>query len=203
LPEGWTWHDPFGDGRYLCRQGLAIEAANGRDLWKLNQSAPRITAPLPALSSEVPSGVVWETVCAPADADKPAMGGLLIWIDAKNYLRLDRGLSGPNEITLIGCLDDRDVLLGRGRLPPGPAGVGAPEHLERAWLRFEWRAGRVRALCSADGETWYTAGAVDLPLSAEARLGVYACGDIDRSIHHGAYPEGAALRFEALRCWIE
>jgi hypothetical protein len=203
LPEGWTWHDPFGDCRYAFRNGMVIEAANGRGLWKLNRSAPRITIPLPSPASEAASGVVWETVCAPADADKPAMGGLLIWIDDKNYLRLDRGLSGPNEITLIGCLENRDVLLGRGRLPPGPAGVGAPEHLERAWLRFEWRAGRVRALCSANGETWYASGAVALPFSADARLGLYACGDIDRNIHHGAYPDGAALWFESLRCWIE
>ena len=203
LPEGWTWHDPFGDCRYAFQNGLVIEAANGRGLWKLNQSAPRILAPLPSLSSGAASGVVLETVCAPADVDKPAMGGLLIWVDAKNYLRLDRGLSGPNEITLLGCLEDRDVLLGRGRLPPAPAGAGAPGRLERAWLRFEWRAGRVRALCSADGETWYTAGAVDLPWSADAQFGVYACGDIDRCIHHGAYPDGAALRFALLRCWIE
>jgi hypothetical protein len=125
----------------------------------------------------------------------------LIWVDPANYLRLDRGIAGPNEITLIGCLEDRDVLLGRGRLPPKDAGAALADRLGRAWLRFEWRAGQVRALCSVDGKTWYAVGQVDLPFSAKAQVGIYACGNIDRCIYHGAYSEGAALRFESLRCW--
>jgi hypothetical protein len=199
MPAGWTWHDPFGDCRYALQQGLAIEAANGRDLWVLNQSAPRLMVAA-FLSPSMPTlGISVETICAPAAADRPAMGGLLLWIDPANYLRLDRGLSGPNEITLIGCLQDRDMILGRGRLPPEPAGVS--DRLDRAWLRFEWHMDQVRALCSADGETWYTVGQVALAFDASAQFGLYACGNIDRTIYHGAYPEGAALRFESLRAW--
>jgi hypothetical protein len=201
LPEGWAWHDPFGDCRHALQDGLAIEAANGRDLWKLNQSAPRLLVALSSLSSGAPSGVAVETVCAPAADDRPALGGLVLWIDGENYLRLDRGLSGPDEITLIGCLQNRDALFGRGRLPLAPDGTGLPDKLGRAWLRFEWQSGMARALCSADGETWYTAGQVELPFTPDAHCGVYARGTIDRTIYQGAYPEGAGLRFESLRCW--
>jgi len=203
LPPGWTCHDPFDDCRYILHKGLTIEAANGRDLWHLNQGAPRLLYALSTLSTGLPRSVTIETLCAPATIDKPAIGGLVIWIDSTNYLRLDRGLNGPHEITLIGCLNDRDAILGRGRLPPEPTDPSVPDRLERAWLRFEWRAGDLRALCSADGETWYTAGQATLPLSTDAQFGVYACGDVDRRIYHGAYPDGAALHFESLRCWIE
>jgi hypothetical protein len=202
-PEGWTWLDPFGDCRYGLQDGLVIEAAHGRDLWKLNQSAPRLLVALSSRSSGPASGIAIEAICRPAAADRPAMGGLVLWTDSKNYLRLDRGLTGPNEITLIGCLENRDVLLGRGRLPPEPAQPDAPDRLGRAWLRLEWRAGRVRALCSADGETWYTAGQADLPLEPNAQFGVYANGNIDRTIYQGAYPDGAAICFTSLRCWTE
>ena len=103
----------------------------------------------------------------------------------------------------MGCLENQDVLLGRGHLPPEFARPGTPARPDRAWLRFEWRPAKVRALCSADGETWYTAGQVELPFDANAQFGIYAGGNIDRSIYHGAYPDGAALRFESLRCWAE
>jgi tetratricopeptide (TPR) repeat protein len=203
LPSGWTWHDPFGDCGYTWHEGVTIEANNGRGLWRLNQSAPRLLYALSSLPASSGAGIAVEAICAPAAADKPAIGGLVLWIDPANYLRLDRGLTGPNEITLIGCLNDRDMVLGRGRLPPEPADPGVPEQLDRAWLRFEWRAGELRALCSADGETWYTAGQAELPFESSAQFGVYASGDVDRRIYQGAYPDGAALGFETLRCWIE
>jgi len=203
LPPGWTWHDSLGGCRTTWRQGLTIEAGNGRDLWRLNQSAPRLLYALSSLPADSRSGIAVEATSSPAAADKPAIGGLVLWVDPTNYLRLDRGLNGPNEMTLIGCLDDRDVILGRGRLPPEPTGPGVPDRLGRAWLRFEWRAGDLRALCSADGETWYTVGQVELPFDPNAQFGVYASGDVDRRIYQGAYPDGAALHFESVRCWIE
>jgi hypothetical protein len=136
------------------------------------------------------------------------MGGLLIWIDKTNYLRLDWGTGGPREITLTGCLEDQDAIYGRGRLPPRSGEEAADVPLERAWLRLEWVDGQVTAFCSADGQTWYTAGCVTLPSPRAIwapregiRVGVYACGTIDRTLYHGAYPEGTAIRFESFRCW--
>jgi hypothetical protein len=136
------------------------------------------------------------------------MGGLLIWIDEANYVRLDWGTGGPREITLSGCLEDQDAVYGRGRLPPR-SGEDAGRPLERVRLRLEWVDEFVRALCSADGHpdretagrAWYTAGSVALPYDARAQAGVYACGAIDRTLYHSAYPEGAAIRFESFRCW--
>ncbi len=202
---------------------MVIEAANGRDLWHVNWSAPRLIRPLSSVlanalapnasgpdapehaQAPVPEapfapGVALQTVCTPAFEDRPAMGGLTIWIDRANYLRLDWGMGGPREIALTGCLEDQDAVYSRGRLPPEPV-EGPTGTIERAWLRLEWADGQVRALCSADGQAWYIAGSVALPYDARAQVGVYACGNIDRGIYPGAYPEGTAIRFESFRCW--
>jgi hypothetical protein len=33
------------------------------------------------------------------------------------------------------------------------------------------------------------------------QIGVYAIGDIDRTIYPGAYPDGTAIRFESFEIW--
>lgn len=212
LPE-WTWHDPFGDCRaerdaHASESGIAIHAANGRDLWHINRGAPRFLLPLssmlPSGDAALPaSGFAVQVTCAPTASDRPAVGGLLLWVDEANYLRLDRGSGGPHEITFLGCLDNQDVVIGRGRLPPGTPARDAPP--ERVHLRLEWAGTRVRALCSAEGGAgsgpWFTVGHVTFPLEARAQAGVYAIGNVDRSIYHGAYPDGTAIRFTSFQCW--
>jgi tetratricopeptide (TPR) repeat protein len=221
LSSEWAWRDSYGDCRYALDGALAVKAANGRDLWLLNHSAPRLLHPLsslfpgtsdnahaPGRVAPSPSSVAIEAICAPASENKPAMGGLLLWIDKANYLCLGWGTGGPREITLSGCVEGQDAIYGRGRLPPrsGEGAAGVP--LERVWLRLEWgepeAAGsgrRGRALCSADGEAWYTTGSILFPCDERTQVGLYACGNIDRSIYHGAYPEGTAIRFESFCCW--
>lgn len=92
------------------------------------------------------------------------------------------------------------MVFGRGLLPPDPVVLSAGS-AGRVWLRLEWAGGRVHALCSVDGQAWYTAGQAVLPYNVHAQVGMYACGSIDRTIYHGAYPEGTAIRFESFRCW--
>jgi tetratricopeptide (TPR) repeat protein/regulation of enolase protein 1 (concanavalin A-like superfamily) len=181
LSPEWVWHDPFGDCSMTMRSPgrLEIEAANGRDLWHINRSAPRL---LRAASGDF----AVQTVCLPVLEEKPAIGGLLLWKDEENYLRLDRGTRGPYEISFQGCLANSDGVIGRGRLPS-----------ERIFLRLERRGGQVRALCSADGATWYTAGSAALPVEDPVEVGLHAIGSIDRTLYPGAYPEGTAIRFEA------
>jgi hypothetical protein len=57
------------------------------------------------------------------------------------------------------------------------------------------------ALCSAGGTTWFTAGAVEFPTREGEQVGLHAVGMIDRTIYHGAYPTGTAIRFESFNMW--
>jgi regulation of enolase protein 1 (concanavalin A-like superfamily) len=187
-PE-WTWTDPLGDCTFSVQEGLEIRAANGRDLWVLNQSAPRMLRPA---SGEF----IVQAICCRGTDDRPAMGGLLMWSDRANYLRLDRGLTGERDVTLLGCLENRDQVIGRGRLPGQIARGG-----DRIWLRLERVGERVTALCSADGKAWFTLGQVPFAVQKPIQVGVYASGDINRTIYQGAYPDGTAIRFESFELW--
>jgi regulation of enolase protein 1 (concanavalin A-like superfamily) len=95
-----------------------------------------------------------------------------------------------HEISFQGCLGNKDVVLGRGRLPT-----------ERVFLRLERREGRVNALCSADGQEWFTVGAVAFPVEDPLEVGLHAIGEIERVIYPGAHPEGTAIRFESFQLW--
>jgi regulation of enolase protein 1 (concanavalin A-like superfamily) len=183
LSSDWVWQDPFNDCSFKVQDGLEIHAANGRDLWLINLSAPRILRP-------ASGDFAVQTVCVPVSAEKPAIGGMLLWKDKENYLRLDRGISGAHEISLVGCVGNKDVIIGRGRLPT-----------ERVFLRLERIGSRVNALCSADGQAWFTAGHVEFPVADPVEVGLHAIGNIDRTIYHGAYPDGTAIRFESFQLW--
>jgi regulation of enolase protein 1 (concanavalin A-like superfamily) len=101
---------------------------------------------------------------------------------------LERGTRGPHEVSFEGCLNKKDLVIGRGRLPA-----------ERVFLRLERLGSGVNALCSADGSEWFTVGWVELPVEDPVRVGMYAIGTIDRTVYPGAYPEGTAIRFESFR----
>jgi regulation of enolase protein 1 (concanavalin A-like superfamily) len=175
----WVWQDPFGDCSFRVQNGLEIHAANGRDLWHLNLSAPRLLRP-------AAGAFAIQTACAPLTPDQPAMGGMLLWKDKQNFLRLDRGTRGPHEVSFQGCLGNQDVIIGRGRLPA-----------ERMFLRLERLGPRVSALCSADGQEWFTVGHAEFPIEDPLEVGLHAIGAIDRTLYPGAYPEGTAIRFES------
>lgn len=42
LADGWRWVDPLADCTMQIGDGLLLRAANGRDLWYMNRSAPRL-----------------------------------------------------------------------------------------------------------------------------------------------------------------
>jgi hypothetical protein len=179
-----TWRDPFGDGAWLrVPNGLQISAPNGRDLAFMNVSAPRLVQP-------ACDEFAIQTVCGPVSPERPAIGGLLLWKDSQNYLRLDRGTRGPYEISFSGCVSSRDLVIGRGRLPA-----------EGVFLRLERVGCRVNALCSADGQNWFTVGHVTFAVEDPVEVGLHAIGAINRTIYHGAYPDGTAIRFESCQVW--
>src|SRR5262249_3005695 len=95
---------------YTLHQGLQIHAANGRGLWHINLSAPRLLQP-------AAGDFAIQTVCRSVSAEQPAIGGLLLWKDKENYLALECGLCGPANIAFRGCIGNKDMVIGRGRLP--------------------------------------------------------------------------------------
>ena len=185
LAAEWIWHDPFEDCSYEVQNGLAVYAANGRDLWFLNLSAPRVLR-------KASGDLIVQTVCGPVTDAIPPIGGLLFWKDEANYLHLDRGMFGRREITLVGCLDNEDILIGRGWLY---------DDAERVFLRLERVGDQVNAYCSADGKGWYTVGRAGFPVQDPIEVGLHAIGDIDRTVYHGAHPEGTAIRFGSFQLW--
>jgi regulation of enolase protein 1 (concanavalin A-like superfamily) len=190
LASEWTWTDPFQDCRYAVRAGLELHAANGRDLLNVNRSAPRLLRP-------VSGDWIVETRCAPASSEAPGIGGLLLWQDEQNYLRLDVGATGRHDVYFGGNLDDRDILIGRGRLETKEIDTDT----SGVCLRLERAGKRVEALCSADGEHWFTVGAVSFPVESPAQVGVHAIGKIDRAVYRGAYPDGTGIRIESFQMW--
>jgi DNA-binding SARP family transcriptional activator/Cdc6-like AAA superfamily ATPase/predicted Ser/Thr protein kinase len=197
LPSDWVWQDPldgcsFGvasrsaNGVDTVRDGLEIHAARGRGLWFFNWSAPRMLR-------SVSGDWVAQTACVPASEAKPAIGGLVLWKDKKNYLRLDRGATGEHGILFTGCLGNRDILIGRGRLQSDAS--------DRVFLRLERGGERVDALCSADGERWFTVGHVEFLVEDPVQVGMHAIGNIDRAVYRGAYPDGTAICFESFQLW--
>jgi len=185
LAAAWVWHDPFGGCSYKVQNGLTICAANGRDLWFLNLSAPRVLR-------KASGDLIVQAACGPVTDEKPSIGGLLLWKDEQNYLRLDRGMFGEREITFVGCLDNQDTLIGRGWLY---------DEAERVLLRLERVGDQVHAYCSADGTGWYTVGKATFAVQDPIEVGLHAIGDTDRTIYHGAYPEGTAIRFASFQLW--
>jgi hypothetical protein len=185
--------DALADGSFAAQNGLAIRAANGRDLWNLNRSAPRLLRP-------VSGDFTIQTICGPllnAIDPLPNIGGLLIWRDDNNFLRLVWGNRGPDHISFEGCRDAQDIILGQGRLPhPNPTD-GTP--LTRVVLRLERQDNQVAALCSA-GAAWFRVGQAVFP-AGPVEAGLHAIGWIDRTIYPGAYPEGAGMRFERFELW--
>ena len=90
-----------------------------------------------------------QTVCVPVSGEKPAIGGILLWKDRKNWLRLDRGTGGEHEISFRGCLGNKDVVIGRGRLPFNTLRVFLRLERRSPPLRLRTSAGSVRGLSPA------------------------------------------------------
>jgi len=180
LPADWSWYDLFGDcALRRDEDGIVIHAAHYyRDLWFNNTSAPRLMTP-------ARGNFALEVVCSPGLADYPAMGGIVLWKDRQNFLRLGWGAHGLHSLDLMGCLHNQDRLWGRGLLP------GAL----RIHLRLERVAERVTGLCSADGVRWFSVGSVEFPVDDPLEVGLFATGMIQRWAYPGTYPKGTAIRF--------
>lgn len=187
LAPGWNWLDPEGDCSYTVQDGLLLYAANMRDLYNVNTTAPRLVRP-------AAGNFTLQTKVDAFSADQPAIGGLLIWRDRQNFLCLNRGLRGPTEFSLEGRLAQQNFFGGRGHLFSASPNASITLRLERI-------GSTVRALCSADGETWFSVGRVEFPVDDSVNVGLYASGAIDRTVYPGAFPDGTAIRFDGVWLW--
>jgi tetratricopeptide (TPR) repeat protein/regulation of enolase protein 1 (concanavalin A-like superfamily) len=185
---GWTWHDSMGDCSFSHDNGFLIHAANGRDLWYLNLSAPRIIRP-------AEGDLTIQTFCSSGLGDRPANGGLLLWVDECNYLTLDRGRRSANEISFQGCVDNQDFIIGRGQLQ-------IDDH-DEIYLRIDRSGEHVNAYCSSDGQDWFTVGYCRFPNQDQVQVGLFANGKIPREIYCGSFPNGTAIRFQKFWLWGE
>jgi DNA-binding SARP family transcriptional activator/regulation of enolase protein 1 (concanavalin A-like superfamily) len=161
-PE-WQWYDPAQVSQYSLsdRSGwLTLRAGPFVDMWPgSNLNAPRVLC-------EVWGDFALETKTE-GDWDKPdrETGGLLIWKDALNYMRLDKYPIGwhRGSIRLEARTNGEYRCWGRGLLP------GSTFH-----LRLERTEERFAALCSIDGVHWLTCGYVVLSAKDPLRVGVWS-----------------------------
>ncbi|MCL4862848.1 MAG: AAA family ATPase [Caldilineaceae bacterium] len=186
IAQGWQWVDPTGRSAWAVADGLTLFADSYQDLWLNNLGAPRLLRPLRG-------SFALECCCSAALPDRLAMGGLLLWQDQANYLRLTWNTHGPGEINLLGCLENRDLLLGRGSLP----------NADRVYLRLERQGGVVRALYSADAVEWNCVGAVEFAANRTVDAGLLASGFVPRYAVPAGYAPGTALHFSSLRLVCE
>lgn len=186
IAQGWQWVDPVGRSAWAVADGVTLFADNYQDLWLNNLGAPRLLHP-------VSGDFALECCCGVARPDRLAMGGLLVWQDAQNYLRLTWNTHGPGEINLLGCLENRDLLLGRGNLP----------NANHVYLRLERIGGAVRALYSADAVAWHCVGTVEFSGNRTVEAGLLAIGFVPRYAVPAGHAPGTALRFSSFRLACE
>ena len=185
VDESYVWIDEFDDCSYrLTDDGVEIHSANGRDLNGTNNSAPR-------LMREISGDFAVETIVSPISNEKPQIGGILLWKDKSNFLRLERGYWGKRTVSYSGCVDGKPYNCSHGFLPNAGDDI---------YLRLERSEGKFHAYCN-DGKEWLSCGEIELQAKDPIQVGIYAYGMIDRHIYCGAYKEGTATLFRKYQIW--
>jgi class 3 adenylate cyclase/tetratricopeptide (TPR) repeat protein/regulation of enolase protein 1 (concanavalin A-like superfamily) len=186
VEESWSWIDEFGDCSYrLTDDGVEIHSANGRDLNGINNSAPR-------LMREVTDDFAVETVVSSVSDEKPQIGGILLWKDKGNFLRLERGYWGKRTVSYSGCVDGKPYNCSHGFLSYAGDDI---------YLRLERSGSKFHAYCNSDGKKWLSCGEIELQAEDPIQVGIYAYGMIDRHIYCGSFKEGTATLFRKFRLW--
>ena len=143
LGAQWDWGDAFEDCSATQDGGPTIRARHGCDLRRLNRSAPRVLR-------AVPGDFAAQTVCSAVSDMTPAIGDLVVWMDQRNYVRLDTGALGKAQVFFLACIGGREATAGETVLPfagspqVGLLAVGRIDstiypgpHLEGTAIRFE------------------------------------------------------------------
>ena len=183
----WQWCDPYQDGAHHVEHGpelvAELVAADGRDLWFINTGAP-------SLRTGVEGDFGLQARCLPSPLRPLATGGLLLWCDGANFVRLDWGGLGPGEISFLGWAGGERRFWGRAR-----SSCGQP------YLRLARSGDKVQALYSEDGRQWLLIGETTLVVGGPWTIGLLALGIVDRILYPGAPAGGAAIRFDSIQLW--
>jgi hypothetical protein len=187
---------------YPSSHGLEIRAANGRDLYELNFSAPRLVREISGdFAIEVSVSPASDNELAARSTEKPQMGGLLVWKDRDNFLRFEKGVHGQHEMRLHGYVGGKHQVAGRGLMRESRGGASVPALDEEVHLRLDRSGDQFSAYCSLDGENWLTCGKMISPLDDPIQIGIHAIGAIDRTIYCGSFKEGTATLFRRFQLW--
>jgi hypothetical protein len=174
--KGWgTTSDPDGDCRFELKDGKLSIAVPGTlhnlvaDRGQVN--APTVLSPVkgefiaivkstggvrPGPESNVPDGFPYSGA------------GLLLWVDAKNYFRLERA-GVIRENAFITYVNFEHFENGRRAFSRGQRLQDTPTH-----LRLERRGGSVYASTSQDGVQWTAFPPLNVRLPDEVKIGVAA-----------------------------
>jgi regulation of enolase protein 1 (concanavalin A-like superfamily) len=138
LQPGWQWIDPKGDCTKtldIHQSFLQIATASGRhDLW-----TERNDFYAPRLMREMDGDFTLETKAMGTRHD----GGLLVWKNARNYVRFERGIHFKNNLYFGAAVDGNFIMI-------------ANDYVEgdAIWLRLERKSSTYSASYSLDGQQW-------------------------------------------------
>jgi regulation of enolase protein 1 (concanavalin A-like superfamily) len=160
LREEWQWYDPLRVNAYRLgeRAGrLTLRAAEGA----LGLTAPRLLLEVRGefvLEARIEGN--WD------DRNRPGGSGLLVCLDSRNGLSLDKhSMDDLNygSVGLFATIQGEFRTVGRGLLR------GNAFH-----LRLEREGERFTALCSTDGTSWLTCGQVEFPARDPLLIGIHS-----------------------------
>ena len=188
--QGWgEVVDPAGDCKIAADNGRLTITVPGTQHnlnplpgWN-NMLAPRVLQPVEGDFTAVVKARVFKRPEANTSTNKEkphsfVAGGLVIWQDAKNYLRCMRAANGERGdvfISIEGFADGQMITSG-----------GAPLDDQDTYLRVQRKNGRLTYATSSDGQKWQDRRPPGkaLTLAAKVQVGVAVVNATNREITH-------------------
>ena len=178
IGDGWEWEPGSEDGAMREKQnGIVLETAPLRGFGQVD--VPRLLHPVSgefAIQATIHGGD--QVTAAIRQCSKQALdgdiagcaaggGGLLLFKDQRNLLRLFAHVQAPGEVLCELRSEGVSCILGRGFIGYEPLR-----------LRVEREGSMVRAYAGGSGGSWYLCGEVDLPWD-QVQVGMYGEAVID------------------------
>ncbi len=159
LDTSWEWIDPLNNFNYTIEDGryLQINISSGHDIFPgSNYNAPR-------LLRKISGDFIIETMMTDGE-NYTRHGGLLIWKDEQNFIRLETSTYSywPNTIYCGANINGRFI-------HPGVH----PLTTKSAYLRIERKDDRFTVYVSTDNREWYRCGWVDMFVADPIKVGIY------------------------------
>jgi len=158
VASGWEWVNSAEDCTYqIYGKGIEINVPTDHDIWRSNHKGP-------GLIREIQGDFIAETYIQDGSAGK-RHGGLIVWKDTDNYIRLDIPSSGifENIVYMTGNVAGNPIIFG-----------GCSFKYDKVWLRIERKGDRFTGYLSKDGENWCYCGSVDIHVEDPIKIGIHA-----------------------------